>query len=141
MTGKHDKMTLKERVEILEEKNQHGALPDFIEVDVVEFQDGEVPYTTIILNTHYIKQLQPIDNNHQSIFLKNQVVRKQARDEALEAIASGEKNIDIPVVSTVEELPHGGAVIYYLVPHGANYYTVTPYKEVRAKLLGIFDYE
>jgi len=113
----------------------------FIEVDVVEFQDSGVPYTTIILNTHYIKQIQPIDNNHQSIYLKNQMARKEAREDALRNKANGEKNIDVPFVSTVEELPNGGAVIYYLVPHDANYYTVTPYKEVRAKLLGIFDYE
>lgn len=94
----------------------------FIEIDVVEFTDVNVPYTTILLNAGTIRQAQPIDTNHRQSF-------KETRAQRL-----ADKEDDPKVeVTGVEELPHGGGVLYLL--SGGVYYTVEDWASVRDKLM------
>lgn len=99
----------------------------FVELDVVEFQDSEVPFTTILLNTAFVRQVQRIDNGIQSNYMTGRA--KYAEDHKIDPI----ENHRPP--SPVTELPSGGAMIAMLYPHLGTYYTVTPYQEVKNKFL------
>ena len=97
----------------------------FIEVDVVEFADKEIPYTTVMVNLKYIMQLQPIGKKQRDQYA---AAREAARHNQLT-----DPNVR---VSPVEDLPNSGAVMYMMGGTQAPiYYTVTPYTEIRDTIL------
>lgn len=98
----------------------------FLDLDVVEFQDADVPFTNIILNSAMVRQVQRIDSNIQSRYL-------EGRERAI-VDKEDDPNITVP---TVEELPSQGAVIMMLSPQLGSYYTVTPYEEVKRQLMNV----
>lgn len=94
----------------------------FIEVDVVEFTDKDIPYTTIMLNMNSVGQFQPIAKRHREAYTagRNMAIEKSQTDPNVK-------------VSAVEELPHNGAIMS-LVGH-AVLYTVTPFADVKKAVL------
>ncbi len=90
----------------------------FVEVDVVEFKDATIPYVSIMLNSRFIRQLEPIGKKHRDAYSKG-------REMAIE------KQITDPnvLVSDVIDLPQQGALIF--MDDRSVYYTVTPFKEIR----------
>ena len=96
----------------------------FLDLDVVDFNDDNVPFVSILLNSALVRQVQPIDNTTQSHYTAG-------REKALE-----EQRDDPNVkVSPIMELPGQGAIIHMLSPHLGTYYTVTPYPEVKRQFL------
>ena len=96
----------------------------FIEVDVVEFNDKDIPYTTIMLNMNSIAQFQPIAKRHREAYTagRDAAIQKQLTDPNIR-------------VSSVEELPSSGAIMS--VAGAAVLYTVTPYTKVRDLILSL----
>jgi len=94
----------------------------FIEVDVVEFNDKDIPYTTIMLNMNSIAQFQPIAKRHRDAYAAGRAmaIEKASTDPSIR-------------VSAVEELPSSGAVMQLVGQ--AVIYTVTPYADVRDAIL------
>ena len=94
----------------------------FIEVDVVEFNDKDIPYTTIMLNMNSIAQFPPIAKRHREAYTAGRevAIQKQLTDPNVR-------------VSSVEELPSSGAIMS--VAGAAVLYTVTPYTEIRDTIL------
>jgi hypothetical protein len=112
----------------------------FLDLDIVEFQDANVPYTNIVLNAGLVRQVQRIDNGVQSRFMESRKDHQERYEEFLKDATPYEqedpqKKILPP--SSVKELPSQGAVIYMVAPHFGTYYTVTPYEEVKAQMLSI----
>ena len=98
----------------------------FIEVDVVEFMDVNIPFRTVLVNAG-IMHIEPIAAKHRKVY-------EMSRNKAIEMKS---ENPDV-FVSPVEHLPQSGAVIYMLgAMHAPHYFTVTPYAEIRARVLGI----
>lgn len=98
----------------------------FLDLDVVEFNDSDVPFTNIILNSTFVRQVQRIDSNIQSRYLEN---REKSRIEH-----EDDKNVIVPVI---DALPSQGAVLMLMSPQMGSYYTVTPYEEVKRQLMAI----
>jgi hypothetical protein len=97
----------------------------FIEVDVVEFSDANIPYRTILLNARSITHIEPIAKKHHALY-------EAGRNQA---IINKETDPNV-VVSPVENLPPKGAMMF-LIGNSALYYTVTPYEQIRTYLLGV----
>lgn len=98
----------------------------FIEVDVVEFADAEIPFRTVLVNTSLL-HIEPIAEKHRNSYTmgRNQSIERQKEEPST-------------FVSPVEHLPHNGAVLYILgAMHMPHYFTVTPYAEIRARVLGL----
>ena len=97
----------------------------FIEIDVVEFTDNDIPYTTIMVNLRSIIHIQPIGKRHRDQYTAG---REAAKEKQLL-----DPNI---IVSPIEDLPNSGAVMYLLGGHQAPvYYTVTPYTDIKEAIL------
>ena len=96
----------------------------FLDIDVVEFNDSSVPFTSILLNSAMVRQVQPIDTNVQARYI-------EGRERALE-----DQQDDPSIkVSPVEALPSQGAMIIMLSPQLGTYYTVTPYEDVKRQFM------
>lgn len=95
----------------------------FIEVDVVEFNDKDIPYITIMLNMNSIAQFQPIAKRHREAYTagRDAAIQKQLTDPNVR-------------VSAIEELPNSGAIML-IAGNPSVLYTVTPYSEVRDAIL------
>jgi hypothetical protein len=95
----------------------------FIEIDVVEHNEADIPYTTIMINLSSIAQIQPINKRQREQYTisRNVAIEKQLTDPNVK-------------VSSVEELPNSGAI---MILHGGHqvYHTVTPYAEIRDAIL------
>lgn len=97
----------------------------FIEVDVVEFTDREIPYTTVLVNLNAIAHVQPIGKRHRELYAigRNNAIEKQLIDPNV-------------MVSPIEHLPNSGAVLHVMGGHLApTYYTVTPFSEIKDAIL------
>lgn len=112
----------------------------FIDLDVVEFQDADVPYTNVVLNAALIRQVQRIDNGVQSRFLQarkdHQEKYEQFQEDTTPYDQENPRERVMPP-SSVEELPSQGAMVVMVSPHFGTYYTVTPFEEVKKRLLAI----
>lgn len=96
----------------------------FLDLDVVEFNDSSIPYTSVLLNISMVRQIQRITTRSQERYTRS---REQAMVEK-------EDNPEV-FVSDVTELPMHGAEIILLSPQLGIYYTVTPYEDVRRQAL------
>ena len=97
----------------------------FLDLDVVDFSDSDVPFINVIINGSLVRQVQRIDSGVQESYDRG---REEAR----------EKQLDDPEVkvSPVEELPSHGAMVVMIAPHFGTYYTVTPFDEVKKQFMG-----
>src|SRR5690606_2442322 len=89
-----------------------------LEVDVVEFRDATIPYDPIMLNTRFIRQIEPVGKKHQDAYAKGREIAIEKRVTNPEVL-----------VSDVLELPKQGALIF--MDDRSSYYTVTPFKEIQ----------
>jgi len=98
----------------------------FLDLDVVDFSDKEVPFINVVVNASLVRQVQRIDSGVQESY-------DRGREEAKE------RQLDDPAekVSPITELPSQGAMIVMIAPHFGTYYTVTPYDEVKKQFLGL----
>lgn len=94
----------------------------FIEIDVVEFIDKDIPYTTIVLNMNSVASFQPIAKRHREAYTtgRNMAIEKSQTDPNVR-------------VSPIEELPHNGAIMS--MAGQAVLYTVTPFNDVKKAVL------
>tara|TARA_S200002703_G_scaffold79189_1_gene68173 strand:- start:299 stop:622 length:324 start_codon:yes stop_codon:yes gene_type:complete len=98
----------------------------FLDLDVVDFSDNEVPFINVVINASLVRQVQRIDSGVQESYERG---REDAKD----------KQMDDPdvKVSPITELPSQGAMIVMIAPHFGTYYTVTPFDEVKKQFLGL----
>tara|TARA_S200002703_G_scaffold143328_2_gene136307 strand:- start:420 stop:761 length:342 start_codon:yes stop_codon:yes gene_type:complete len=98
----------------------------FLDLDVVDFSDNEVPFINVVVNASLVRQVQRIDSGVQDSY-------NRGREEAKE------RQLDDPneKVSPITELPSQGAMIVMIAPHFGTYYTVTPFEQVKEQFLGL----
>lgn len=98
----------------------------FLDIDVVEFNDASIPFTSILLNAAMVRQIQRVTTRTQERYAKHRA----------ELIAQREDDPNV-FVSDVEELPSGGAEVILISAQLGVYYTVTPFEEVRRQAQAI----
>ncbi len=90
----------------------------FIEINVIDFQEITLPYTTVTINTNFLVHMEPIAPKHRQSF-------KKQREMSIER---NKKDPDV-FVTAFEELPEVGCVL--MMQTAGILYATTPYNEIK----------